>query len=293
MKPTSNYIGRFAPSPSGPLHFGSLVAALASFLDAKKNNGAWLLRIEDLDPPRESIEAPAAIIDQLIAHNLQWDGDILYQSNRDHAYSTALGQLLQSGLAYPCDCARNKTPSVYQGTCRGKAPGEVRKPHAHRFLIDTPVINMEDGVLGSKRWQLGKELGDFIIKRKDGLFAYQLAVVIDDAFQRVTHVVRGADLLDSTPRQIVLAQKLDLPVPRFVHFPVVLGADGAKLSKQTHATPVSNHDAVNNLKQSLGFLGQPVPHAETNIEILIEKAIANWDLSTIPKQVAIRQSPST
>lgn len=291
MKLTSNYIGRFAPSPTGPLHLGSLVAALASFLDARKNNGTWLLRIEDLDPPRESSQAPGAIIDQLIAHNLQWDGDVLYQSTRHSAYSTALQQLQQSGLAYPCDCTRNKTPNVYQGTCRHKASGQVGKPHAHRLRINTPVIDVEDGVLGPKRWQLGDEMGDFIIKRKDGLFAYQLAVVVDDAFQHISHVVRGADLLDSTPRQVYLAQKLHLRIPHFVHFPVILGDDGDKLSKQTHATPVSNHKAVSNLQQSLGFLGQKVPHAETDIGILIESAIANWNLDAIPKLLAISQSP--
>jgi len=290
MKLTSNYIGRFAPSPSGPLHFGSLVAAVASFLDARKNNGAWLLRIEDLDPPRESKSAPATIIDQLIAHSLLWDGDIVYQSLRHDAYSTALNQLLRSGLAYPCDCARKKVPAVYQGTCRNKSPHEVGKPHAFRLRIDTPVISVKDDVLGPQQWQLGKEMGDFIIKRKDDLYAYQLAVVVDDAFQHITHVVRGADLLESTPGQIYLARKLNLPVLHYMHFPVVLGDSGDKLSKQTHAAPVSNHDALNNLKQSLGFLGQRVPHAVTNIGKLVEEAVANWDVSAIPKQLAIPQS---
>jgi len=290
MKLTSNYIGRFAPSPSGPLHFGSLVAAVASYLDARKKNGAWLLRIEDLDPPREDQRAPAAIIDQLIAHNLHWDGDIVYQSLRHDAYSAALNQLLQSGLAYPCDCARKKVATVYQGTCRNKSPTEVGNPHAFRMRIDTPVIGIKDGVLGPQRWQLGKEMGDFIIKRKDDLFAYQLAVVVDDAFQHITHVVRGSDLLESTPRQIYLARKLNLPVPRYMHFPVVLGDSGDKLSKQTHATPVSNHEALNNLKHSLDFLGQHVPHAVMDIGKLVEEAIANWDVNAIPKQLAIAQS---
>ena len=290
MRLTSNYIGRFAPSPSGPLHFGSLVAAVASFLDARKKNGAWLLRIEDLDPPREDQRAPAIIIDQLIAHNLHWDGDIVYQSLRHDAYSAALNQLLQSGLAYPCDCARKKVPAVYQGTCRNKSPNEVRKPHAFRLRIDTPVIDIKDDVLGPQQWQLGKEMGDFIIKRKDDLYAYQLAVVVDDAFQHITHVVRGSDLLESTPRQIYLAGKLNLPVPHYMHFPVVLGDSGDKLSKQTHAPPVSNHDALNNLKHSLGFLGQQVPHAVMDIGKLVEEAIVNWDVNAIPKQLAIPQS---
>ncbi|MCH7741731.1 MAG: tRNA glutamyl-Q(34) synthetase GluQRS [Proteobacteria bacterium] len=289
MNLTSNYIGRFAPSPSGPLHFGSLVAAVASFMDARRNDGTWLLRIEDLDPPRESISAPARIIDQLNAHHLHWDGDILYQSLRQDAYSAALDQLMQSGLAYPCDCTRKNTPAVYPGTCRDKPPGTVGKPHAFRLRVDTPMISIEDHILGPQQWRLGKDMGDFIIKRKDALFAYQLAVVVDDAFQHITHVVRGADLLESTPGQIYLAGRLNLPVPHYLHFPVVLGDSGDKLSKQTHAAPVSNHDAVNNLKHSLGFLGQQVPHRATEIGKLVDEAIANWNVNAIPKRLAIAQ----
>lgn len=287
MKLTSNYIGRFAPSPSGPLHFGSLVAAVASFLDARKNNGTWLLRIEDLDPPRESKSAPATIIEQLVAHHLHWDGDIMYQGSRHDAYADALDQILQSGLAYPCDCTRKNVSSIYQGTCRHKPPSQVGNPHAIRLRMDTQVINIEDQVLGPQQWQLGKDMGDFIIKRKDGLFAYQLAVVIDDAFQHITHVIRGADLLESTPGQIYLARKLNLSVPHYLHFPVVLGDSGDKLSKQTHAARVSNHDAVSNLKHSLGFLGQRVPHAEMEIEKLVEVAINSWDVNAIPKRLAM------
>jgi glutamyl-Q tRNA(Asp) synthetase len=287
MKVTSNYIGRFAPSPSGPLHFGSLVAAVASFMDARKNKGAWLLRIEDLDPPRESPSAPAEIIEQLVAHHLQWDGDIIYQSHRHKAYSTALDHLLHSGLAYPCDCSRKQVPAVYPGTCRNKPAEEVQQPYAYRLRTDTRIIRMEDHLLGPQQWKFGEEVGDFIIRRKDGLFAYQLAVVVDDAFQHITHIVRGADLLTSTPRQIYLAESLNLPVPHFMHIPVVLDAAGDKLSKQTRATPVSNHDAMANLKRSLGFLGQKIPDTPVDIGSLVKEASASWDVRSIPKRPGI------
>jgi glutamyl-Q tRNA(Asp) synthetase len=291
MIATSNYIGRFAPSPSGPLHFGSLVAAIASFLDTRKNDGVWLLRIEDLDPPRESALAPAIIIKQLRAHGLHWDGNILYQSTRLNTYAEALIELRRLNLVYPCDCIRKNLPPVYPGTCRDKKLNEVKSPHAIRLIVDQNTICINDAVLGTQKWHLGSEIGDFIVRRKDSLFSYQLAVVVDDGFQNITHVVRGADLLDSTPRQIYLASKLNLVIPNYLHIPVVLGESGDKLSKQTHAEPIKNENNSANLLQALDFLGQPQPKETSDCKLLLEEAISNWDVSAIPKQTALPQQP--
>lgn len=291
MIATSNYTGRFAPSPTGPLHFGSLVAAVASFLDTRKNHGAWLLRIEDLDPPRESARAPANIIMQLRAHGLHWDGNILYQSTQLKAYADALSELRRLNLVYPCDCSRKNLPLVYPGTCRDKKCWQVKNPHAIRLLVDQNTIRMNDAVLGPQKWQLKAEIGDFIVRRKDSLFAYQLAVVVDDGFQNVTHVVRGADLLDSTPRQMYLAGKLNLVIPNYSHVPIVLGKSGDKLSKQTNAEPVKNENNITNLLQALDFLGQVPPKATSDCKLLLDDAIGNWDVNAIPKQMALPQHP--
>ncbi len=290
MTVTSNYVGRFAPSPSGPLHFGSLVSAVASFLDARKNNGSWLLRIEDLDPPRESAEASEIIIDQLIAHGLFWDGEVLYQSSRLNAYSDALGVLGDSDLIYPCDCARKSFATIYPGICRGKSRSMIDDVHALRFRVDDGEIILADGLLGQHRWHLMNDIGDFIVRRKDGLYAYQLAVVVDDAFQGITHVVRGVDLLDSTPKQICLGSKLQLPIPGYLHHPIVIGESGDKLSKQTHAAAVDNNEAVTNLIQALKFLGQQVPDPVPDLNTLLINAAGNWKLEAIPLLAA--QIPS-
>jgi glutamyl-Q tRNA(Asp) synthetase len=291
MIATSNYIGRFAPSPSGPLHFGSLVAAIASFLDARKNNGVWLLRIEDLDPPRESALAPGNIIEQLRAHGLYWDSNILYQSTRLNAYADALIELVRLNLVYPCDCIRKNLPPVYPGTCRDKKPNEVKNPHAVRLIVDNNTICINDAVLGAQKWHLASEIGDFIVRRKDSLFSYQLAVVVDDGFQKITHIVRGADLLDSTPRQMYLASKVNLVIPNYMHIPVVLGESGDKLSKQTHAEPIKNENNITNLLQALDFLGQPRPKETSDCNLLLEEATSNWDVGAIPKQTALPQRP--
>ena len=291
MIATSNYIGRFAPSPTGPLHFGSLVAAIASFLDARKNGGAWLLRIEDLDPPRESDLAPADIIKQLRAHGLHWDGNILYQSTRLSAYADALVELHRLDLVYPCDCIRKNLPPVYPGRCRDKKPNEVKSPHAIRLIVDKSTICINDAVLGTQKWHLESEVGDFIVRRKDSLFSYQLAVVVDDGFQNITHVVRGADLLDSTPRQIYLASKVNLIIPNYLHIPVDLGQSGDKLSKQTNAEPIMNENNIANLLQALDFLGQRRPKETGDCNLLLEEATSNWDVGSIPKQTALPQHP--
>ncbi|MFW5452860.1 tRNA glutamyl-Q(34) synthetase GluQRS [Thioalkalivibrio sulfidiphilus] len=261
------YIGRFAPSPTGPLHFGSLVAALASWLDARRHGGRWLLRIEDLDPPREVPGAADAILRTLEAFGLSWDGPVLYQSSRLETYWAALDELRAAGHAYDCGCTRREIAEagqpgldgpVYPGTCRaGLPPGKA--PRAVRLRTEAGEITFTDRMQGPIRQDVAREVGDFVIRRADGYFAYQLAVVVDDAFQGITHVVRGADLLDSTPRQILLQRLLGLPTPAYLHHRLVLTPEGEKLSKQTHAPAVDDTNPVPTLIRALEFLGEPVP----------------------------------
>jgi len=261
------YVGRFAPSPTGPLHFGSLVAALASWLDARRHGGRWLLRMEDLDPPREVPGAADAILRTLEAFGLTWDGPVLYQSTRQAAYEAALEQLRAAGLAYDCGCTRREVAEagkpgldgpIYPGTCRnGLPPG--KSPRAVRVRSEADPIEFTDRQQGPIGQDVAREVGDFVIRRADGLYAYQLAAVVDDAFQGVTHVVRGADLLDSTPRQILLQRRLGLPTPAYLHHNLVLTPQGEKLSKQTHAPPVDDTDPVPTLISALGFLGERGP----------------------------------
>lgn len=246
---SANYTGRFAPSPTGPLHLGSLVAAMASYLDAKAHHGAWLVRVEDLDRDRNVAGIDRHILDSLQRCGMQWDGDVTWQTRRTHLYDVALEQLLAKGAAYPCSCSRKEIADsqlrlgqsgaglVYPGTCRGGlAAGKPAR--AMRLRVpDAP----DDEYCFDDRWagvtcqRLATEVGDFVIRRADGFWAYQLAVVVDDAEQGVTDVVRGADLLDSTPRQLFLQEVLGLPHPEYLHVPVVANADGEKLSKQTGA----------------------------------------------------------
>jgi len=275
----SIYTGRFAPSPTGPLHFGSLVAAVASYLDAKHHNGHWLLRIEDLDPPRESSAAPRQIIEQLKAHGFEVGDDILYQSTRLEAYAVALKALIESSVAYRCDCNRKDLPPVYPGTCRSKA--EITEPYTYRFRTKG-IVEFEDLILGHCEFNMEKQIGDFIIRRKDQLIAYQLAVVVDDEFQGVTHIMRGADLLDSTPRQIQLIDALEYARPKYGHIPVALGPDGKKLSKQSHAPELENQSATDNLKRALRYLGQEMPNV-TSPATILKIAASTWNPDRIPK----------
>ncbi len=252
--------GRFAPSPTGPLHFGSLVAALASWLDARAAGGRWLLRIEDLDRPREKPGATAAIQRRLGSFGLDWDGEVVFQSERTPRYEEALRRLREK--AYACGCSRREIADsavslagdgaqVYPGTCRnGLATGKTAR--ALRVRTDGDTIRFVDRVQGPLAQNVEREVGDFVLRRADGQFAYQLAVVVDDAEQGVTDVVRGADLLDSTPRQILLQRLLGLPTPRYLHVPVAIDASGEKLSKQSGALP-----AKASLRRALAFLGQP------------------------------------
>jgi glutamyl-Q tRNA(Asp) synthetase len=286
------YRGRYAPSPTGPLHFGSLIAAVGSYLEAKSRGGEWLLRMEDLDKPREQPGAAEAILRTLEACGMGWDGEPMYQSRRGEAYRAALARLEAPGLVYACGCSRREIADsglgpdgalIYPGTCRhGLAPGKAAR--AKRVRVDESVIEFEDAVQGNMRQNLAAEIGDFVLLRADGLYAYQLAVVVDDAEQGITDVVRGADLLASTPRQIYLQRLLGLATPRYLHLPVAVNAAAEKLSKQTLAPPVDARDPVPVLAQVLEFLGQS-PSVQMRRATLAEFwdwAVSNWKAERIP-----------
>ncbi|MDR1888802.1 MAG: tRNA glutamyl-Q(34) synthetase GluQRS, partial [Zoogloeaceae bacterium] len=261
--------GRFAPSPTGELHFGSLVAALASCLDTRAKGGEWLLRMEDVDAPRNVPGAAESILASLEAHGFAWDGPVLWQSTRMEAYKAALERLLAANLAYGCVCSRKDIAAnsrtlaqdgglLYPGTCRnGLPPGQ--NPRAWRLKVAPGPCVFRDSIQGEQFQDLARDVGDFVLLRADGQFAYQLAVVVDDAEQGVTRIVRGADLLDSTPRQIWLQHCLGYATPRYAHVPVAVNAAGEKLSKQTLAPPLDADKAAENLVAALDFLGQHPP----------------------------------
>jgi glutamyl-Q tRNA(Asp) synthetase len=289
MKP---YRGRFAPSPTGPLHFGSLVAAVGSYLEAKSRGGAWLLRIEDLDPPRNVPGAADDILRTLEACGMAWDGEVAYQSTRSEAYHAALHALRQRGLVYPCACSRREIADsgiagiegyVYPGTCRG---GLQASRQARALRLDTRGARAEfaDTVQGRIAQDIEAAIGDFVLYRADHVYAYQLAVVVDDAEQGITDVVRGADLLDSTPRQIHLQRLLGMSTPHYVHLPVAVNAAGEKLSKQTQARPVDTANVLPQLVAALRFLGQPVTPAlaDGDLASLWQWALENWSLARVP-----------
>jgi len=281
------YRGRFAPSPTGPLHFGSLIAAVGSYLDARHHGGEWLLRIEDLDPPREVAGAADAILRTLEAFGMYWDGPVIYQSRRDGIYANALEELARKGYLFDCACTRKEITDsairseaglVYPGTCRGGLP-PGRRARALRVRTEQRRIELVDRLQGILQQQLDREVGDFIIRRADGLVAYQLAVVVDDADQQITHVVRGADLLDSTPRQLYLQQLLELSTPFYLHLPVAVDADAEKLSKQTFARDVIADRDNSALLDALTFLNQAVPDSpqDASRDELWQWAIAHWE----------------
>ncbi len=337
MPPTSQYRGRFAPSPTGPLHFGSFVTAVGSYLEAKKHNGIWLVRMEDLDTPRTVPGAAHGILRTLEAFGLYWDETVLYQNQRAAAYQEALQKLQNSGMAYPCACSRKEIADsalhgiegqIYPGTCRNGIPagrqarawrvrtdghipsplggdgqGErgscgtllpppqphpqgVRRWVPRRFAATLPqspckgdgVLEFHDPLQGHIIQNIENEIGDFVVLRADGLFAYQLAVVVDDAFQGIMHVVRGADLLNSTPRQIYLQRLLNLPTPHYMHLPIAVNTQGEKLSKQTLAAPVDANNPVATLLRALAFLQQapPAELASYDLQTLWQWALANW-----------------
>ena len=275
----SPYAGRFAPSPTGLLHAGSLVAALASWLDARTHGGQWQVRIEDIDTPRCVPGANQAILQQLAAFGLVPDGNVVWQSRRGDAYAAALQRLVEKGWAYPCGCSRKEiesaqavarhTAAVYPGTCRHGLNGKPARAwrlnvQAVQAALGLPAItHWRDRRLGVQQQNVAEEVGDFVLRRADSLWAYQLAVVVDDAAQGVSHVVRGQDLADNTARQIVLQRALGLPTPQYLHTPLVLGTDGEKLSKQNGALALDLSDplaALGQAAQVLGLPAQPAPH---------------------------------
>ena len=293
--PDHRYRGRFAPSPTGPLHFGSLVAALGSYLEAKRHDGHWLVRIEDLDPPREVPGAATDILLTLETFGFEWDGETQFQSQRQDAYFGALETLVRGGFAYPCGCSRQDVARagipgtegpVYPGTCRS---GAVRKSSRRsiRVLTEGTQIEFTDRIRGKLRQALEQEVGDFVISRADGLTAYQLAVVIDDAWQGITDVVRGADLLHSTPRQIHLQQLLGIDTPSYAHLPLVVDANGRKLSKQAGAMPVRREDPLTSLVAAYRFLGQVLPDEPFATRgDFWAWALGHWDPTRVPTRPA-------
>ena len=292
VSPPPIYRGRFAPSPTGSLHFGSLVAAVASYLEAKSRNGEWLVRIEDLDPSRETPGSSKEILRTLEALGMEWDGEVIYQNRRNKAYQNALDLLEERDLIYPCVCSRKEIADssisgiegpIYPGTCRDSSFHEAHRS-AWRIRTDNNLIGFKDVLRGGVRQRLERDIGDFVLRRADGVFAYQLAVVVDDAEQGITHVVRGEDLLNSTPRQIYLQRLLDYPTPTYMHLPVVVNARGEKLSKQTHAAPVAISDTVSQLIMAIRFLGQTPPKElnESDVASFWKWIMENWKPQMIP-----------
>lgn len=282
------YVGRFAPSPTGPLHFGSLLAAAASYLQARANNGRWLIRVEDIDPPREEPGATDAILTALERYGFEWDGPTIYQSGSAACHKAALRSLLDAGQAYPCGCSRRDLAdapqgplgTIYPGTCR---EGCTSNETAIRVRTTNTPTTFTDGLQGPQQQRLESESGDFIIWRRDGLVAYHLAVVVDDFEQGVTEVVRGLDLIDSTPRQMWLQELLNYSKPGYLHIPLATHPDGQKLSKLTGATPVSQENPKVTLLLVLKALGQQPPNelVEASIADIWAWAIDHWQLETL------------
>ena len=287
MHTLTTYRGRFAPSPTGPLHFGSLVAAVGSYLDARHQQGVWLLRVEDIDTPREVPGATDDILRTLEQLGMAWDGPVVYQSKRTHLYNAALAQLQQQGHIYGCSCTRKQLAgsTAYPGTCRAGLPAG-HSPRSLRVRVGNAGIHMQDRLQAALQQQLATDTGDFIVRRADKLFAYQLAVVVDDAEQQINHVVRGVDLLESTPRQIYLQQLLGLPIPAYLHLPVAVDTGNMKLSKQTFAKRIDVEDSNHAMIDALRFLHQPLPDSpgDASREELWQWAIEHWDIGLIPKR---------
>ena len=291
------YRGRFAPTPSGPLHFGSLVAAVGSYLEARRRGGEWLLRIEDLDPPRVVAGAAEHIQRTLEAFGFEWDGPVVHQSARDGAYLEALEALRESGAVYPCHCSRKAIAEagrigpagpVYPGTCR--RGGGSRGRHSWRLNVEGARVRFEDAVQGPIDVDLEAELGDFVVRRADRVFAYHLALVVDDAAAAITDVVRGRDLLICTAPQILLQQRLGLPTPRYMHLPLAVNREGQKLSKQSHAPALDVRRAAEQLAQALGFLGhRPPDEVHGDVRAVWVWALEHWDAGRIPRQAEIQE----
>ncbi|UOP05050.1 tRNA glutamyl-Q(34) synthetase GluQRS [Conchiformibius kuhniae] len=288
----ARYIGRFAPSPTGKLHIGSLLAALASYADAKAHGGKWLLRIEDLDPPREVAGAADDIIRTLAVFGFEWDGEITYQSQRHEIYQSALEQLKKQNLAYPCFCSRKQWQQaarqgadgfVYNGHCARNplAPATGKTP-AWRLRVPNQEIVSQDRIVGTYAQNLARDIGDFVLLRADGFWAYQLAVVADDAAQGITHIVRGQDLLVSTPRQIWLQQCLNVPQVQYAHLPLLTNQLGQKWSKQTLAPALDLRQSEALLRQVSEYLGVPPAPSVNRPQDLLVWTIQNWHIGNVP-----------
>ncbi|OAI05756.1 glutamyl-Q tRNA(Asp) ligase [Methylomonas methanica] len=291
MPKSAPYIGRFAPSPTGPLHLGSLYTALASYLDARQHNGLWLLRIDDLDTPRNMSGASDDILDCLQSFGLHWDGEVDYQSQHLDQYEQALVELQNRHALYPCTCSRSSlanSPLIYPGYCRAKAQS-TDAPHALRVKSADISIHFIDALQGDITQNLASEHGDFIVKRKDGIIAYQLACVVDDQRQKVNRVVRGYDLLDSTPKQQYLQHLLGYPSPLYMHIPLIVDSEGNKLSKQTRAEAVSPNQAGPTLFLLLTLLKQnPPPDLRlAAIDSILEWAIEHWQTERLTNTQAV------
>lgn len=292
-KPGS-YVGRFAPSPTGPLHFGSLLAALASYLQARSNDGRWLVRIEDIDPPREQAGSDKLILDALQEYGFQWDGPVTYQSASTDAHQSYVDELLNCDIAYPCKCSRRTLSDakkgalgrIYPGTCRS---GCDSTDVAIRVITDDQPISFQDRLQGQVMQQLESESGDFVIKRRDGLIAYHLAVVVDDHLQHISEVVRGIDLIDSTPRQIHLQRKLGFATPEYLHIPVAINSAGQKLSKLTGATAIPHKAARPVLVAALDALQQETPTglAQGSLDEIWAWAVEHWNLAHLTRLVTV------
>ena len=287
------YIGRFAPSPTGLLHIGSLLTALASYADARANGGKWLVRMEDLDPPREMAGAAAHILHTLEAFGFEWDGEVAYQSQRDELYQEALGRLKNEGLVYPCYCSRKDWQAVatagadgfvYNGRCRVPAqrPEANGKTPTWRIAVADRTIGFQDEIVGYYAQNLARDIGDFVLLRADGFWAYQLAVVADDAEQGITHIVRGQDLLVSTPRQIYLQQCLGANTPHYAHLPLLVNSQGQKWSKQTLAPALDLNRREALLRQVMRYLNLPYAPEVDRPEELLAWAVLHWDIRAIP-----------
>jgi glutamyl-Q tRNA(Asp) synthetase len=292
-KQDKKYIGRFAPSPTGPMHFGTLLAAAGSYLQSKKNRGDWLVRMEDVDVTRRVGGSDLEILRTLEAFGFEWQGEILYQSNQTGYYQQALEQLIEQSLVFPCVCSRKQLAAsgsdIYPGTCRNHTLPETGE-HALRLLAKDITIEFDDLVMGKQSQNIARQCGDFVIKRRDGLFAYQLAVVVDDYLQNITEVVRGADLLDSTARQIYLQRLLAYPTPDYCHLPLAVDDNGNKISKSEGAIKVDVKNREKLLFSVLEFLGQnpPADLTGSSIKDIWSWAETHWDIGHIPSKTHIQ-----
>ena len=282
-----NYVGRFAPTPSGPLHFGSLIAAVASYLDARAHKGLWLVRIEDLDPPRTAPGSIDSILSCLDTFGLHWDGELMLQSQRQQAYFGALELLRQQGHIYACSCSRAQfhTDPLYKCNCLTNPPNQ--KQVAMRITLPANNITVNDVIIGPQTQHLANEVGDFIVQRKDQLFSYQLAVVVDDAEQKISHIIRGSDLYQQTPRQVWLQTCLGYKQPIYGHLPIITNNQGQKLSKQNLAAPLDITQAPALLSEALERLGQATPCSlrQAPVAEQLAWAVTQWDLEAVPKRM--------